>query len=108
MAVAIDRPQLAVGVRPRESVALGKPGPLTGEGQHTAGSVARMQPVRAPSSKASGAVEQHEQACRFGRGKVLLHRPSSTRSVAPSELAHPTGGVLPLNRLARSRPYGDA
>jgi hypothetical protein len=46
---------------PAESELLSQAGKLVRQGRHTAGTIARPQPVRAARSKASSAVEEQDQ-----------------------------------------------
>jgi hypothetical protein len=64
----IDRPELAICLRPCQAVLLYETGRLTWEGQHTAAAVARSDPARAPRSKASRAVKEDDQACLIRNG----------------------------------------
>src|SRR6266567_1361480 len=64
----IDRPELAICLRPRQAVLLYETGRLTWEGQHTAAQASRSDPARAPRSKPSGAVKQDDQTCLIRNG----------------------------------------
>src|SRR5918911_5269995 len=69
----LDGPHLAVRLRPREAVLLHEAGRLTGEGEHTAATIARPYPARAPRSEASPAVEEQQDACGTKRGRIGPH-----------------------------------
>src|SRR5437588_5133501 len=93
-AVRVDRPGGAPRILLRQPVPFGQPRGLGGERQHTAGRVAPAQPARPPGSKASGAVEQDDQA-------ILPHQSSPPKS-SPPKLSSPSS--MPSPELKSSSP----
>jgi hypothetical protein len=114
----IDRPHRAVRLRPREAVPLHEAGRLTGEGEHTAATVARPYPARAPRSEASPAVEEQQEARRARRRRIGPHRgcrhqsnsragerpPGRLRALPPRPAQQSAGAVT--ERFAVGSPAG--
>ena len=107
----IDRPELAICLRPCQALLLYKTGRLTWEGQHTAAQASRSYPARAPRSKASLSVKQDDQTCLIRNGHDSHEQASSddgcdrvwTRTSGPVR-AH--GGSLERRLPCRNpRPF---